>query len=83
MEKEELFDALAAEMIERKALDLILDSAEYEETPLKEDAPAVSTVEAQAVPGEMHDPAAPPPAAEPETGVRSQEPRVSKDRPPC
>jgi trigger factor len=66
LEKEDLFDALAAEMIERKALDLILDSAEYEETPLKEDAPAVSTVEAQTVPGEMHDPAAPPPAAEPE-----------------
>ena len=65
LEKEDLFDALAAEMIERKALDLILDSAEYEEAPLKEDAPAVSSVEAQTVPGEMHDPAAPPPA-EPE-----------------
>ena len=65
LEKEDLIDALAAEMIERKALDLILDSAEYEEAPLQEGAPAVSTVEEQAVPGEMHDPAAPPPA-EPE-----------------
>ncbi len=65
MEKEDLMDALAAEMIERKALDLILDSAEYEEAPLHDDAPAVSTVEAQTVPGEMHDPAAPP--AEPES----------------
>ena len=65
LEKEDLLDALAAEMIERKALDLILDSAEYEDAPLQEDAPAVSTVEAQAVPGEMHDPAAPP-AGEPE-----------------
>ena len=30
-------DALAAEMIERKALDLILDSAEYEDVPLNEE----------------------------------------------
>ena len=65
LEKDDLIDALAAEMIERKALDLILDSAEYEEAPLQEGAPAVSTVEEQAVPGEMHDPAAPTPA-EPE-----------------
>ena len=62
LEKEDLLDALAAEMIERKALDLILDSAEYEDAPLtQEGAPAVATVEAQAVPGEMHDPAADPP----------------------
>ena len=65
LEKEDLIDALAAEMIERKALDLILDTAEYEDVPLQEGAPAVSTVEEQAVPGEMHDPAAPTPA-EPE-----------------
>jgi trigger factor len=70
LEREDLLDALAAEMIERKALDLILDSAEYEDVPLgQEDQPAVSTVEAQAVPGEIHDPTAesaapaePPPA---------------------
>ena len=51
------------EMIERKALDLILDSAEYEEVALRQDeqAPEVSTVEAQAVPGEMQDPTANPP----------------------
>jgi trigger factor len=65
LEREDLLDALAAEMIERKALDLILDSAEYEDVPLgQEDQPAVSTVEAQAVPGEIHDPTAEPPAAE-------------------
>ncbi len=64
-EREDLLDALAAEMIERKALNLILDSAEYEDVPLgKEDQPAVSTVEAQAVPGEIHDPTAEPPAEE-------------------
>ena len=54
LEREDLLDALAAELIERKALDLILDSAEYEDEPLG--APehgAVATVEEQAVPGEM------------------------------
>ncbi len=52
-------------MIERAALDLILDSAEYEDVPLgKEDQPAVSMVEEQAVPGEIHDPTAEPPAEE-------------------
>ena len=62
LEREDMLDALAAEMIERKALDLILDSAEYEEVPLTaEDQPAVSTVEAQAVPGAMQDPTAAPP----------------------
>ena len=41
LESEDLLDALAAEMIERKALDLILDSAEYEDVPLgQEDQPA-------------------------------------------
>ena len=60
LEKEDLLDALAAEMIERKALDLILDSAEYEDVPLDQEqrAPVVETSEAQAVPGEMADPVA-------------------------
>jgi len=65
LEREDLLDALAAEMIERKALDLVLDSAEYEDVPLTvDDRPAVSTVEAQAVPGEMQEPGAEPPASE-------------------
>ena len=52
-------------MIERKALDLILSSAEYEEVSIdQENQPAVSTVEEQAVPGEIQDPTAEPPAAE-------------------
>ena len=68
LEREDLLEALAAEMIERKALDLILDSAEYEDVSLgQEDQPAVSTVEAQAVPGEIQDPTAEPPAAEEDT----------------
>lgn len=65
LEREDLIDALAAEMIERKALDLILDSAEYEDVPLVEDnQSAVATAEVQAVPGEIHDPTAEPPAEE-------------------
>jgi trigger factor len=60
-----MLDALAAEMIERKALDLILDSAEYTDVPLgAQDEPAVTSVEAQAIPGEMIDPAAEPPPPE-------------------
>jgi trigger factor len=59
LERDDLMDSLAAEMIERKTLNLILDSAEYEDVPLTDsDRPAVSTVEAQAVPGEMKEPGA-------------------------
>jgi trigger factor len=68
LEKEDLLEALAAEIIERKALDLILDSAEYEEVPLDQDeagAP-VATVETQTVPGEMKDMTTPPPEEKPE-----------------
>jgi trigger factor len=76
LEKEDMLEALAAEMIERKALDLILDSASYEDVPLDQDeveAP-LATVEAQAVPGEMQQlPASPEPpvAPEPEGGQTS------------
>jgi trigger factor len=56
LEKEDMLEALAIELVERKALDLILDSAEYQDVPLdKEDQEAVATVEEQAVPGEMRD----------------------------
>ncbi len=65
LEKEDMMDALAAEIIERKALDLILQSAEYEDVPLDQaESATVATVEEQAVPGEMADPTAPPPAEE-------------------
>jgi trigger factor len=63
LEREDLLDTLAAEMIERKALDLILDSALYDDVPLdqqQEQPPALSTTEVQAVPGEMRSPDAPP-----------------------
>jgi trigger factor len=62
LEREDMLEALAAELLESKALDLILDNAEYEDTPLtasEEEAP-VGTTEAQAVPGEVKDPTAAP-----------------------
>lgn len=69
LEREEMLDALAAEIIERRALDLILDTAEYEDVPLKEeDQRSVATAEMQTVPGEIHDPTAEPPAAEEPSG---------------
>jgi trigger factor len=73
LEKEDMMEALAAEIIERRALDLILDNAEYEDVPLdQEDKAPVATVEEQAVPGEMPDPLAAPPEeqqAEPPTNA--------------
>ena len=76
LEREDLLDALAAELIERKALDLILDSAEYEDEPLgAPEQGAVATVEEQTVPGEMHDPTAVPPAEEGTSGeTKAEEP---------
>jgi trigger factor len=61
LDKEDLMEALATEIVERKALDLILDSAEYEDVPLEKGEGAVGTMEEQAVPGEMHDSTAAPP----------------------
>jgi trigger factor len=57
LEKEDLLETLAVQVIERKTLDLILESAEYEDVPLDQEK-AVATVEEQAVPGEMRDPTA-------------------------
>jgi trigger factor len=64
LEKEDMLETLATEILERKALDLVLDSAEYEDVPFEEEA-APSAVEEQAVPGE------PPP--EPAATVTQQE----------
>ena len=53
MERDELLEALATELLERKALDLVLGTAEYEEfeqNPLTRDAGDVTTVDAQADP---------------------------------
>jgi trigger factor len=80
LEREDALDALAAEMIERKTLDLILDSAQYEEVPLEEPAPtAVATVEEQAVPGEMVDRAA---EAEAAAAAQEQQPEAASSETP-
>lgn len=60
MEREDLLETLAAQLIERKSLDLILDNAQYTEVPL-EAQQSVGSSEAQAVEGQMHDPTAAPP----------------------
>src|SRR5262249_17977772 len=72
LEKDDMMDSLAAEIIERKALDLILASAEYEDIPLDltEDAP-LATVEQQAVCGERPAPPAPPPEEKWKTPAKS------------
>jgi trigger factor len=74
LEKEDLLDALATELIERKALDLILERAEYEDAPMEKEEGAVATVEEQAVPGEMHDPTEAPPEAKEEAAVTEDKP---------
>lgn len=53
MEKEELIEALATELLERKSLDLILENAQYEDVELKSDQEEaeVATVAAEAVKG--------------------------------
>jgi len=60
MEKEDLLETLAAQLIERKALDLILDSAEYEDTPMTKEG-GLSSSQHQAVEGEMKNPTEAPP----------------------
>lgn len=50
LEKEDLMEAVAADLLERKALDLILAAAEYEEYELKPQADGVAAVDANAAP---------------------------------
>ncbi|MGE3806845.1 MAG: trigger factor [Gemmataceae bacterium] len=61
LQKEDMIDALAIELIERKVIDLILANAEYEDVSAdpQEDV-RVATVEEQAVAGDLVDPTAPP-----------------------
>ncbi len=58
MERDELIETLATELLERKALDIVLAHAEYEEVPLTtgELEDDVSSMEAQAVPGDLVQP---------------------------
>jgi trigger factor len=62
LEKEEMMEALAIELIERKVLDLILGSAEWEEVPIDTNDvdSSMTAIEHQVVPGIMRDPAAEP-----------------------
>jgi trigger factor len=73
MEREDMIETLAAQLIERKALNLILESAEYEDVPLDGEA-RIGSVEAQAVPGEINDATAapPPPETPPAEGASPQ-----------
>ena len=67
LEREDMMETLAVELIERKALDLIKDNAQYEDVPLtpsQQETP-VSTTEVQTVQGEVKDPTAPPPEEKP------------------
>lgn len=53
LEKDDLIEALATELLERKALDLVLGTAEYEDyelSPAEKDEGEVATVDAQAAP---------------------------------
>lgn len=70
-EREDLIEALATDLLERKALDVVLNNAEYEEFEIKpeEQEGEVATVEAQAVPGEMVEPT----ESESDEGAGSQE----------
>jgi trigger factor len=58
MERDDQLEALATELMERQALDIILNNAEYEEYQLRpeDDAGEVATVTTQAVPGELVEP---------------------------
>jgi trigger factor len=58
LEREDLIEALATELLERKALQIVLDNAEYEDEPVEEEDQEESLAEigSQAVPGEMHTP---------------------------
>jgi trigger factor len=77
LEKEDLLETLAAQIIERKALNLILDNAEYEDVQADAQATSpVTTVEAQAVPGELKDPTAAPPPAEEQPAAPAEAPKT-------
>jgi trigger factor len=53
MEKEDLIEALATEVLERRALDLVLDNAVYEDVELKseDEEGDVATIAGEAAPG--------------------------------
>ena len=62
LEKEEMMEALATDLLERKALDLILSEAKYEDYPWQagQDDEVIGTVAEGAVPESENQPAPPP-----------------------
>jgi trigger factor len=62
LEKDDLMDSLASQILERKALDLVLESAEYEDVKKAAEEAPVAAVEEQAIPGAQ--PELEPPAEE-------------------
>jgi trigger factor len=58
MEKEDMIEALASEILEQRALDLVLESATYEDVELKseDEESNVATVQAEAAPGSSGEP---------------------------
>jgi trigger factor len=79
LEKDQALDTLAALIIERKALDLILSQAEYEEVPLDQPQPAVAVSEEQAVEGELRDPVAEAQAKQEEEKKEAEEKEKEKE----
>lgn len=77
LEKEQSMETLAALIIERKALDLILSQAEYEDTPLDKIQEQVGVSEEQAVEGEMRDLTAEAEKAEGEGGEQEASQQLS------
>jgi trigger factor len=69
LEREDMMEALAIELIERRTLDLILQNAEYEDEALTQpdQESSVGSTEVQTVAGETSDPTAPPPEEKSET----------------
>jgi len=81
LEKEDMLESLMADMVERRALDLILETAQYEDYPLDPAEPSaeqMATVDSQAVPGEMKDQKAAPPE-EPAQSSESVTPPASQE----
>jgi trigger factor len=67
LERENLMDALASQMVERLALELVISNAEMTDVAIGREA-GLASVEQQTVPGEMKDPTAAPPEEKKEEG---------------
>jgi trigger factor len=81
LEKDDLLDVLATELIERAALDLVLDNAEYEDVQSGKMESAVATVEEQAVPGKLHDPTEAPPEEAEKPATEEKPPQDQSQNP--